>query len=46
MVPVLVFCTASLLSACAATLDKIEHIGQPPKLDPIIVPPGIVHGAP
>jgi flagellar L-ring protein precursor FlgH len=37
---------AALLSACASTIDKIDHIGQPPKLDPIIVPPGIVHGAP
>ena len=34
------------LSACASTVDRIEHIGQPPPLSPIAVPPAIVHGAP
>ena len=37
---------ASLLAACASTVDRIENIGQPPALHPIIVPPGIVSGAP
>lgn len=37
---------ALMLSACASTVDKIEHIGQPPPLSPIEVPPGIVSGAP
>jgi len=37
---------AILLSACAGTVDKIKHIGQPPELDPIVVPPGIAAGAP
>jgi flagellar L-ring protein precursor FlgH len=41
-----VLIAAASLSACAGTIDKIDNIGQPPKLDPIIVPPGIVHGAP
>jgi flagellar L-ring protein precursor FlgH len=35
-----------VLAACAGTVDKIKHIGQPPPLSPIIVPPGIVSGAP
>ncbi len=34
------------LTACAGTVDKIEHIGQPPGLSPIAVPSGIVAGAP
>jgi flagellar L-ring protein precursor FlgH len=29
------FGTTILLSACASTVDKIEHIGQPPALSPI-----------
>jgi flagellar L-ring protein precursor FlgH len=39
-------CAMSLLAACAGTVDKIQHIGQPPALGPIIVPPGIVGGSP
>ena len=37
---------AFLISACASTVDKIEHIGQPPALSPIVVPPNIAAGAP
>jgi flagellar L-ring protein precursor FlgH len=37
---------AGLISACAGTADRIKHIGQPPALSPIAVPPGIVSGAP
>ncbi|HEX3483529.1 MAG TPA: flagellar basal body L-ring protein FlgH [Micropepsaceae bacterium] len=37
---------ASLLCACASTVDKIEQIGQPPALHPIAVPQGVVSGAP
>ena len=33
-------------SACASTVDKIKHIGEPPQLSPIAVPPGIVGGQP
>ena len=29
----------SLLGACAGTMDKIQHIGQPPALSPIATPP-------
>jgi flagellar L-ring protein precursor FlgH len=34
------------LAACASTVDKIKHIGEPPPLSPIAVSPGIVGGAP
>ena len=34
------------LAACASTVDKIEHIGQPPALSPIVVPPNQANGAP
>jgi flagellar L-ring protein precursor FlgH len=34
------------LADCASTVDKIKHIGEPPALSPIIVPPGVVGGAP
>jgi len=37
---------ASLLGACATTVDKIEQIGKAPALHPISVPHGIVAGAP
>ena len=36
----------SLLAACAGTVEKIQNIGQPPPLHPIVVPPGVVGGAP
>jgi flagellar L-ring protein precursor FlgH len=29
----------SLLGACASTVDKIQHIGEPPALSPVAVPP-------
>src|SRR5712691_1366044 len=35
-----------LIAACASTVDKIQHIGQPPALDPIVVPPGLVSSPP
>jgi flagellar L-ring protein precursor FlgH len=37
---------STALCACASTVDRIEHIGQPPPLSPIAVPPAIGHGAP
>ncbi|HMI97097.1 MAG TPA: flagellar basal body L-ring protein FlgH [Micropepsaceae bacterium] len=40
------FAVGFMLAACAGTVDKIRHIGEPPALSPIIVPPGIVGGAP
>ncbi len=41
-----VVASVTLLSACAGTIDRIDHIGQPPGLHPIIVPAGIVGGSP
>jgi flagellar L-ring protein FlgH len=41
-----VLSAASLLAACSTTVDKIQHIGQPPSLSPIAVPPNIAAGAP
>jgi flagellar L-ring protein precursor FlgH len=38
--------TAFTLAACASTLDKIEHIGQPPTLSRIDVPANIAAGGP
>jgi flagellar L-ring protein precursor FlgH len=38
--------TAIALSACASTLDRIEHIGEAPKLSPIAVPSNIAAGGP
>jgi len=35
-----------LITACASTVDKIEHIGEPPPLSPIVVPPNIAAGGP
>jgi flagellar L-ring protein precursor FlgH len=29
----------SLLGACANAVDKIQHIGEPPALSPVVVPP-------
>src|SRR5258705_3704909 len=40
------FAPGFTLAACAGTVDKIKHIGEPPPLSPIAVPPGIVSGAP
>ncbi len=40
------FAAGFAVAACAGTVDKIKHIGEPPPLSPIIVPPGIVGGAP
>jgi flagellar L-ring protein precursor FlgH len=40
------FAIGFALAACAGTVDKINHIGEPPALSPISVPPGIVSGAP
>ena len=40
------FAAGFTLAACAGTVDKIKHIGEPPPLSPIEVPPGIVSGAP
>ena len=40
------FAAGFTLAACAGTVDKIKHIGEPPPLSPIAVPPGIVSGAP
>jgi len=42
----LMLSTAFALSACASTLDKIQHIGQAPPLSPIAVPPNVAAGAP
>src|SRR5258708_38132946 len=36
----------SLLGACATTVDKIKHIGEPPGLSPIAVQPNMAAGAP
>ncbi len=40
------FAAGFAVAACAGTVDKIKHIGEPPALSPIEVPPGIVSGAP
>ncbi len=40
------FAIGFALAACAGTVDKINHIGEPPALSPIAVSPGIVSGAP
>ncbi len=37
---------AVALSACAATVDKISHIGKAPELSPIAVPSNMANGAP
>jgi flagellar L-ring protein precursor FlgH len=40
------FAAGFTLAACAGTVDRIKHIGEPPPLSPIAVSPGIVGGAP
>ncbi len=42
----LMLSTAFTLTACASTLDRLEHIGQAPPLSPIAVPPNMAAGAP
>ena len=42
----LMVCTSVVFAACAGTIDKITHIGQPPPLSPIAVPPNIAAGGP
>jgi len=42
----LMLSTAFTLTACASTLDRIEHIGRAPSLSPIAVPPNMAAGAP
>src|SRR5262249_18000615 len=42
----LLLSTALALAACSSTLDKIEHIGQAPQLNPIAVPPNVAAGGP
>jgi flagellar L-ring protein FlgH len=42
----LMVCTSLVVAACAGTIDKIQHIGQPPPLSPIAVPPNMAAGAP
>ena len=41
-----VFAALVLLSGCASTIDRIENIGKPPALHPIVVPPNQAAGAP
>ena len=38
--------STALLSACAGTLEKLENVGQPPSLSPIVVPANTAAGGP